>query len=56
VESAPYFVANDAWNVSGYNVSQTLYAWLVANWYVVAAMDNSKGDGRSRRSRTLTGL
>jgi hypothetical protein len=42
---APYFVANDAWNVNGYNVSQTLYACSAANWYVVATMDNSKGDG-----------
>jgi hypothetical protein len=42
---APYFVANDAWNVSAYPVSQTLYACSSANWYVVATMDNSKGDG-----------
>jgi hypothetical protein len=42
---APYFVANDAWNASNYNVSQTLYACSSANWYVVATMDNSKGDG-----------
>jgi hypothetical protein len=42
---APYFVANDAWNVSAYKVSQTLYACSSANWYVVATMDNSKGDG-----------
>ena len=42
---APYFVANDAWNAGNYNVSQTLYACSSANWYVVATMDNSKGDG-----------
>jgi hypothetical protein len=42
---APYFVSSDAWNVSGYNVSQTLYACSYSDWYVVASMDNSKGDG-----------
>ena len=42
---SPYFVANDMWNVSGYNVSQTLYGCSYSDWYVVAAMDNSKGDG-----------
>lgn len=42
---SPYFVANDAWNVSAYNVSQTLYGCSFSDWYVVATMDNSKGDG-----------
>jgi hypothetical protein len=42
---SPYFVANDMWNVSGYNVSQTLYGCSAGDWYVVASMDNSKGDG-----------
>jgi hypothetical protein len=42
---SPYFVANDAWGISGYNVSQTLYACSYSDWYVVATMDNSKGDG-----------
>lgn len=42
---SPYFVANDMWNVSGYNVSQTLYACSYSDWYVVATMDNSRGDG-----------
>jgi hypothetical protein len=42
---SPYFVADDMWNVSGYNVSQTLYACSHSDWYVVATMDNSKGDG-----------
>lgn len=42
---APYFVANDMWNTSGYNVTQTLYACSYSNWDVVATMDNSKGDG-----------
>jgi hypothetical protein len=42
---APYFVANDAWNASSYTVSQTVYGCSYSNWYVVATMDNSKGDG-----------
>ncbi len=42
---SPYFVANDMWNVSGYNVSQTLSACSYSDWYVVATMDNSRGDG-----------
>ena len=42
---SPYFVANDAWNISGYNVSQTLHACSSSDWYVDATMDNSKGDG-----------
>jgi glycosyl hydrolase family 12 len=42
---SPYFVANDMWNVTGYSVSETLYACSYSNWYVVATMDNSKGDG-----------
>ena len=41
----PYFVFNNMWGVNGYNVSQTLYACSYSNWYVVATMDNSKGDG-----------
>jgi hypothetical protein len=42
---SPYFVYNDMWNTSGYNVSQTIYACSYSDWYVVATMDNSKGDG-----------
>lgn len=41
----PYFVYNDMWGISGYNVTQTLYACSYSNWYVVATMDNNKGDG-----------
>jgi hypothetical protein len=41
----PYFVHNNMWGTNGYNVSQTLYACSYSNWYVVATMDNSKGDG-----------
>jgi hypothetical protein len=41
----PYFVMNDMWGISGYNVTQTLYGCSSSNWYVVATMDNSNGDG-----------
>src|SRR5258708_12467626 len=33
------------WNISGYSVSQTLYACSYNNWYVVADMNNDSGDG-----------
>jgi Glycosyl hydrolase family 12 len=42
---APYFVYNDAWNASAYQVSQTLYACSSSDWYVVATMNNDSGDG-----------
>jgi hypothetical protein len=42
---APYFVYNDMWGVSGYNVTQTLYACSYSNWYVVADMNNGSGNG-----------
>jgi len=41
----PYFVYNDMWGVSGYSVSQTLYACSYSNWYVTATMNNDDGDG-----------
>jgi hypothetical protein len=40
-----YYVADDMWNISGYSVSQTLYACSYNNWYVVADMNNDSGDG-----------
>ena len=42
---APYFVYNNMWAVSGYSVSQTLYACSYSNWYVTATMNNDNGDG-----------
>jgi len=33
------------WNISGYSVTQTLYACAYNNWYAVADMNNSSGDG-----------
>jgi hypothetical protein len=42
---APYFVYNDMWGISGYSVSQTLYACSYSNWYVTATMNNDNGDG-----------
>jgi hypothetical protein len=40
-----YYVHNNMWNVSGYNVSETLKACSPGNWYVEAKADNSRGDG-----------
>jgi hypothetical protein len=40
-----YYVANDMWNISGYSVSQTIYACSHSNWYAVANMNNNSGDG-----------
>ncbi len=40
-----YYLYNNMWNVSGYSVSQTLYACSHSNWYVVAEMNNDSGDG-----------
>jgi Glycosyl hydrolase family 12 len=41
----PYFVYNNMWNISGYSVTQTLYACSFSNWYVVANMNNDSGNG-----------
>ncbi len=35
-----YYVTNNMWNVSGYSVSQTLYACSYHSWYVVANLAN----------------
>ena len=40
-----YYVHNNMWNVSGYNVRETLSACAYNNWYVTATMDNSRSDG-----------
>jgi hypothetical protein len=42
---APYFVYNNMWGVSGYSVSQTIYACSYSNWYVTATMNNDSGNG-----------
>jgi hypothetical protein len=42
---SPYFVYNDMWGISGYNVSQTIYACSYSNWYVTADMNNESGNG-----------
>jgi hypothetical protein len=42
---APYFVYNNMWGISGYSVTQTLYACSYSDWYVVADMNNDSGDG-----------
>jgi hypothetical protein len=40
-----FYVDTDTWNAAGYSVSQTMYICDYDNWYVVARMDNSTGDG-----------
>jgi hypothetical protein len=40
-----FYVDTDTWNAAGYTVSQTMYICDYDNWYVVAKMDNSTGDG-----------
>jgi hypothetical protein len=40
-----FYVDTDTWNAAGYTVSQTMYICDYDNWYVVAKMDDSKGDG-----------
>lgn len=40
-----YYVHNNMWNSASYECSQTLYAYSYNNWYVVANMNNSTGDG-----------
>jgi hypothetical protein len=40
-----FYVDTDTWNVAGYSVTQTMYVCDYNNWYVVAKMDNTRGDG-----------
>jgi len=40
-----YYVHNNMWNCGSYACSETLYACAYDNWYVVANMNNSSGDG-----------
>jgi len=40
-----FYVDTDTWNAANYSVSQTMYICDYDNWYVVAKMDNSTGDG-----------
>jgi hypothetical protein len=40
-----FYVDTDTWNAANYQVSQTMYVCDYNNWYVVAKMDNSTGDG-----------
>ena len=40
-----FYVDTDTWNVAELSVSQTLYVCDYNNWYVVAKMDNTSGDG-----------
>ena len=40
-----YYLYNNEWNASGYQVTQTMYVCSYNNWYVVANMNNNNGDG-----------
>lgn len=40
-----YYVHNNMWNASAYQVSETLGACSAGNWYVRAKADNRSGDG-----------
>src|SRR5262249_33822519 len=40
-----FYVDTDTWNAANYSVTQTMYVCDYNNWYVVAKMDNSTGDG-----------
>jgi hypothetical protein len=40
-----YYVHNNMWNASGYNVSQTLRACSAQSWNVTTTADNNSGDG-----------
>ena len=40
-----FYVDTDTWNAASYQVSQTMYVCDYDNWYVVAKMDDSTGDG-----------
>ena len=40
-----FYLTNDTWNASKYQVSQTLSICNYNNWYVTATMNNNSGDG-----------
>jgi hypothetical protein len=40
-----FYLTNDTWNVSNYQVAQTMFICDFNNWYVTATMDNTKNDG-----------
>jgi hypothetical protein len=40
-----FYVDADTWNVASYQVTQTMYVCDYNNWYAVANMNNSAGDG-----------
>jgi hypothetical protein len=40
-----FYVDADTWNVANYQVTQTMYVCDYDNWYAVANMNNSAGDG-----------
>lgn len=40
-----YYLTNDTWNASGYNVASTMYVCDYNNWYAIVKEDNNAGDG-----------
>jgi hypothetical protein len=40
-----FYVTNDTWNTSSYQVSQTLFVCSASSWYATATMNNNNGDG-----------
>ena|GEM_PF-6482060 len=40
-----YYLTNDTWNASKYQLSQTMYICSASDFYVVANMNNNSGDG-----------
>ncbi|MFI5306016.1 MAG: hypothetical protein ACHQ53_01610 [Polyangiales bacterium] len=40
-----FYVDTDTWNAASYKVSQTMYICDYGNWYVIANMNDDKGDG-----------
>lgn len=40
-----FYVDTDTWNAANYQVTQTMYVCDYDNWYVIANMNDSTGDG-----------
>ncbi len=40
-----YYIYNNMWNASGYDVKQTLYACSSDDWHVIATANNDSGNG-----------
>jgi hypothetical protein len=40
-----FYLTNDTWNASGYNVASTMYICDYNNWYAIVKEDNNANDG-----------